>query len=48
MERAVIRVKEGWWELKEPTEVLVATCMEEALPQLQQLFRALCGRVCGV
>ena len=36
MERAVIRVKEGWWEFRDPTEVLVATCIEEVLPQLEQ------------
>ena len=28
--------KRGWWEFKEPTELLVATCIEEVLPQLEQ------------
>lgn len=36
MERAIIRVKEAWWEFTDPTEVLAASCIEEVLPQLQK------------
>jgi para-aminobenzoate synthetase/4-amino-4-deoxychorismate lyase len=45
MERAVIRVDEAWWEFTDPTEVLVATCIEEVLPQLQQAAASGCYAV---